>query len=103
MDIVKRLRPALREPRAVGLECGKVVVDHGLLRNATQRRDAENAEEAQRKQTQEPNRRRARMCKCLPWCSLRFLCVLCVSALKKHAGLVPTSPDRKSTRLNSQS
>src|ERR1017187_1290878 len=28
MDIVKRLRPALREPRAVGLECGKVVVDH---------------------------------------------------------------------------
>jgi hypothetical protein len=28
MDIVKRLRPALREPRAVGLECRKIVVDH---------------------------------------------------------------------------
>src|ERR1035441_4214870 len=32
MDVVKRLRPALREPRAVALECRKVVVDHFILR-----------------------------------------------------------------------
>src|ERR1017187_7616386 len=80
MDIVKRLRPALREPRAVALECRKVVVDHfiPLLDEAgtaeefdspQRRRDAEISAE-KTKMSRDNLQAFCRSCLCL--CSLRL-------------------------------